>query len=82
MSTIHELSCQEIVELVTEYLEGTMEPELRVAFDHHLAKCDGCSNYLDQIEAMIRLSGTIRPEALSPEFQAGLLEAFRDFERP
>src|SRR5439155_470254 len=42
MSTIQELSCQEIVELVTEYVEGTMDSELRGAFDAHLAKCDGC----------------------------------------
>jgi len=82
MSTIHELSCQEIVELVTEYLEGTMDAELRVAFDRHLAKCTGCANYLEQMETTIRLTGTIQPEALSPQFQAGLLEAFRDFEHP
>ncbi len=82
MSTIQELPCQEIVELVTEYLEGTMEAELRDAFDRHLVKCINCSNYLEQMEGAIRLSGTIRPEALSPEFQAGLIEAFRDFMRP
>ena len=82
MSAIQELSCQEIVELVTEYLEGTMDAELRVAFDHHLTECTGCANYLEQMEATIRLTGTIQPEALSPQFQAGLLEAFRDFERP
>ncbi len=82
MSTIQELSCQEIVELVTEYVEGTMDAGLRAAFDHHLAKCDGCTNYLEQIEVTIRLTGTIRPEELSPQFRAGLLEAFRDFMRP
>ena len=82
MSTIQELSCQEIVELVTEYVEGTMDAGLRAAFELHLTKCDGCSNYLEQIEVTIRLSGTIRPEALSPQFQAGLIEAFRDFLRP
>jgi len=82
MSTIQELSCQEIVELVTEYVEGTMDSELRGAFDAHLAKCDGCTHYLEQIEATIRLAGTIEPAALSPEFRVGLLEAFRDFTRP
>jgi anti-sigma factor RsiW len=79
MSTIQELSCQEIVELVTEYVEGTMDTQLRVAFDAHLARCDGCTHYLEQIEATIRVAGTIEPAALSPEFQADLLEAFRDF---
>jgi anti-sigma factor RsiW len=82
MNAIRELSCQEIVELVTEFLEGTMDSPLRAAFDAHLAKCDGCTEYLEQIEATIRVAGTIEPEALSPQFKAGLLEAFRDFERP
>jgi anti-sigma factor RsiW len=82
MSVIRELNCQEIVELVTEYLEGTMDADLRVAFDAHLAGCPHCSHYLEQMEATIRIAGTIEAAALSPGFQAGLLEAFRDFERP
>lgn len=82
MSAVQGLTCQEIVELVTEYLEGTMDAGLRAAFEAHLAECEGCSHYLEQIEATIRLAGTIEPEALSPEFRAGLLEAFRDFRRP
>jgi hypothetical protein len=82
MSWVRELSCQEIVELVTEYLEGTMDEPLRIAFREHLAKCDGCAHYLEQIEATIRIAGTLEPAALSPEFHAGLLQAFRDFERP
>jgi hypothetical protein len=82
MNATRELRCQEIVELVTEFLEGTMDSPLRTAFEAHLAKCDGCTEYLDEIEATIRVAGTIEPEALSPEFQARLLAAFRDFERP
>jgi predicted anti-sigma-YlaC factor YlaD len=82
MNATRDLSCQEIVELVTEFLEGTMDSPLRAAFQAHLAKCDGCTEYLEQMGATIRVAGTIEPEALSPEFQARLLEAFRDFERP
>jgi anti-sigma factor RsiW len=82
MSTIQELSCQEIVELVTEYVEGTMDTGLRTAFEAHLAGCPHCTHYLEQMEATIRLAGKIEPDALSPEFRAGLLHAFRDFERP
>jgi anti-sigma factor RsiW len=82
MNAARELTCQEIVELVTEYLEGTMDEPLRASFQAHLAKCDGCTHYLEQIEATIRIAGTIQPAALAPGFQAGLLEAFRDFERP
>ena len=59
-----------------------MAPDLRSAFDAHLAGCPHCTHYLEQIEATIRLAGTIEPAALSPELTAGLLEAFRDFARP
>lgn len=79
MSAIRELNCNEIVELVTEYLEGTMDGELRVAFEAHLAACGHCVHYVEQMEATIRLAGTIDPEALSPELTAGLLAAFRGF---
>jgi anti-sigma factor RsiW len=82
MSATRELSCREIVELVTEYVEGTMDADLRIAFDAHLADCGGCAHYLEQMEATIRLAGTIEAEALSPELQAGLLQAFREFARP
>jgi anti-sigma factor RsiW len=73
----HELICQEIVEVITDYLEGTMDVELRTSFETHLAGCPHCTHYLGQIRAMIRVSGTIEAESLSPEFQAGLLAAFR-----
>lgn len=82
MSAVRELSCREIVELVTEFLEGTIDDPLRAAFEAHLAKCDGCTHYLEQMETTIRLAGSIEPEALSAELQAGLLAAFRDFARP
>ena len=79
MTQTHELICQEIVEVITDYLEGTMDAELRRAFDAHLAGCPHCTHYLEQMEAMIRVTGTIEVEALSVEFQAGLLAAFRDW---
>jgi anti-sigma factor RsiW len=81
MIVIRELNCQEIVEVITDYLEGTIDPELRAAFDTHLAGCPHCTHYLEQLEATIRVAGTIRPDELSPDFRAGLLEAFRDFGR-
>jgi len=75
------LACQEIVELVTDYLEGAMDAPLRASFDSHLAGCPHCTHYLQQIEATIRVAGTISADDLSPEFRTGLLEAFRDFRR-
>jgi anti-sigma factor RsiW len=73
-----DIPCQEIVELVTDYLEGTMDAPLRASFESHLADCPHCTHYLEQIEATIRVAGTIRAEDLSAEFRVGLLEAFRE----
>jgi anti-sigma factor RsiW len=73
-----ELPCQQIVELVTDYLEGAMDASLRASFEAHLAGCPHCTHYLEEIAAAIRVAGTIRAEELSPEFRAGLLDAFRE----
>jgi anti-sigma factor RsiW len=75
------LACQEIVELVTDYLEGAMDAPLVASFEAHLSGCPHCTHYLEQIAAMIRVAGTISAEDLSPEFRAGLLEAFRELRR-
>jgi len=79
MSQVHELICQEIVEVITDYLEGAMEAELHASFDAHLAGCPHCTHYVEQVRAMIRVSGTIEAEELTPEFRAGLLAAFGDW---
>lgn len=82
MSTgTHELICQEIVEVITDYLEGAMDAELHASFERHLAGCPHCTHYVEQMRAMIRVAGTIDAEALAPEFRAGLLAAFRDLPR-
>ena len=72
-----EPTCQEVVELVTGYLEGTMPDAQRRAFDQHLEECEGCRNYLEQMRATILLSGRIEPESLSPEACEELVAAFR-----
>jgi hypothetical protein len=77
--TIRALTCQEIVELVTDYVEGTMSPELRASFEYHLSKCDGCTNYVEQMETTIRLAGKIEAAELPPELRARLVEAFKEF---
>lgn len=77
-----DLACQEIVELVTDYLEGAMDAPLRASFDAHLDGCPHCTHYLEQMSATIRVAGTITADDLSPEFRAGLLDAFREFRRP
>ena len=78
---VREISCQEIVELVTDYLEDALPKEERRAFEEHLAGCPHCTNYLDQMRQTMRLTGRLTEEALEPEFRAQLLDAFRDFKR-
>ena len=76
-NTYEELSCIELVELVTDYLEGMLPDELRQRFDDHIAHCTGCRTYLAQMRATIRATGTLTPESLTAEAERTLLEAFR-----
>ena len=75
------LSCQELVELVTDYLEGALPRRERRLFEKHISGCDGCGRYLDQMRATIELTGKLEPEAISAEAKAALLAAFRDWKR-
>jgi predicted anti-sigma-YlaC factor YlaD len=75
------LSCQEFVELVTDYLEGALEPRDLRMFEAHLADCDGCTGYLEQLRLTIRLTGTITTDDLSPEAERALLQAFSGWAR-
>jgi anti-sigma factor RsiW len=73
------LSCQELVELVTDYLEGTLPRRQRRRFEQHISGCDACTTYLDQMRATIGLTGRLRREDLDPDAEAELLAAFRDW---
>jgi anti-sigma factor (TIGR02949 family) len=81
MSPVREISCQEIVELVTDYLEDALPRDERKAFEAHLAGCPNCTNYLDQMRQTIQLTGRLTEEALEPELREKILEAFADFRR-
>jgi anti-sigma factor RsiW len=74
-----QLSCQELVELVTGYLEGALPEPDRASFEHHLAGCTGCREYLEQMRATIELTGSLTPADLSPDAEQTLLAAFRDW---
>ena len=76
-----DLECREVVEVVTDYLEGAMPPGERLRFDHHLALCVGCLAYLEQMRTVIRVAGRPAVDAVPPETMAGLLRAFRDWRR-
>jgi anti-sigma factor RsiW len=75
------LSCQELVELVTDYLEGALDDRDQRAFERHLAACDGCTEYVAQLRTTIRLVGTITPADLTQDAESALLKAFRDWKR-
>jgi anti-sigma factor RsiW len=74
-----DLTCQELVELITGYLEGTLPRRRRRRFEAHLAACDGCTAYLAQMEMTIRMTGALTQEHVGEEQKAVLLAAFRDW---
>ena len=72
-----ELSCKELVELLTEYLEGTLSVADRLRFDEHLAICPGCRVYLDQMKATIQTLGQLRGDSIPSHTREELLRVFR-----
>ena len=75
------LACQELVELVTDYLEGTLGWRDRRRVAKHLNACDACTRYVEQMRETLDLLGTVPVDTLSPEAQSTLLGAFRNLER-
>ena len=73
------LSCQQMVELVTEYLEGVMEPRRRARFEAHLAGCDGCTNYVEQFRMTVSVVGRLEVDDVPEPVMAELVSAFRNW---
>jgi anti-sigma factor RsiW len=73
---IPEISCRELVELVTDYLDGALPAADVARLEHHLDGCDGCRAYLEQMRETIAALGHLPPESLSPEATAKLTAAF------
>jgi anti-sigma factor RsiW len=71
------MDCNELVELVTDYLDGALDDETRTRFDLHLQACDGCENYLQQFRVTVSTLGNVRDDQLDPAFRDRLLAAFR-----
>lgn len=71
------MNCEQFVEQVTAFLDGAMDPASERRFVDHLAECDGCGRYLDQVRATVRTLGDLPPENLPPEARESLLAAFR-----
>ena len=77
----HYVSCTEVVELVTDYLERSLPPDEAALVERHLDCCEGCVWYVDQIRTTIEALGRIAPEEVPPRVRAQLLTAFRDWTR-
>jgi anti-sigma factor RsiW len=75
------MTCSELVELVTAFLDGALDPETEQRFVEHLAICEGCETYVEQMRRTIAEVGKVRPESLSDETRDRLLDAFRTFPR-
>ncbi len=77
--SLNEMDCNELVELVTAYLDDALDENTRARFDAHLMECDGCENYLEQFRVTVRTVGKVRDAELDPAFRNRLLDAFKDF---
>jgi anti-sigma factor RsiW len=75
------ISCRELVELVTEYLEGTLGAAERERMDAHLELCDPCRAYVEQIRTTSRLAAAAESELERRPDRDALLSAFREFKR-
>ncbi|MGH8969780.1 MAG: anti-sigma factor family protein [Actinomycetes bacterium] len=76
------ISCQQLVELVTDYLEGVLDDGTRAEIEAHLALCPGCDDYLDQMRSTIDALGHVPVESLSEDAQSELMAAFRSYHGP
>ena len=72
-----EMTCQELVELVTDYLEGNLPKEKLAAFEDHLKGCTGCNRYIEQTRVTIRTVGKLQEGDITPVAQQKLLHVFQ-----
>jgi anti-sigma factor RsiW len=79
---VEHLSCQELVELVTDYLEGALSEADRARFEDHIGRCGACTIYLEQMRQVVELTGHLTVDAVSPEAERELLDAFRGWHGP
>ena len=81
MSGERSLTCHELTEVLTDYLEGVMAPEDRARFDAHLQLCEGCVNYVSQMRQTIRAVHALQPAHVEATVPDDVLDAFRAWKR-
>ena len=74
-----DLTCKEVVKIVSDYLEDALSSEDRARFEAHLGVCDGCTYYVEQMRETIRLTGMLTEEQVPVEQRERLRQAFRDW---
>ena len=75
------LSCQDVVEVATDYLERALPPDDATLFEQHISLCDGCKWYLDQMRITLATIGRVEREDVPDETREKLLKAFRDWSK-
>lgn len=75
------ITCRQMVELVSDYLEGKLDARTSVRFEEHLAVCPDCREYVEQVRATVRALGHLPEDALSPAAREDLLRAFAEWPR-
>ena len=75
------MSCQELADLITEYLEGSMPLVQRIRFQIHLGLCVGCRHYLRQMKLTIQTLGKLPVEPMPPDIRDEMLHRFRNWKK-
>jgi anti-sigma factor RsiW len=73
------IECRQLVELVTDYLEGVLDDATRAELEAHLQLCEACAEYVHQMQVTLQMVGAVPLDCLSDETRSGLLDAFRGF---
>ena len=71
------MTCQQVVEIITDYLDGALDAVVREELERHLMVCPGCAAYLDQMRLTVRLTGSLTAEQVPKDMMSILLDAFR-----
>ncbi len=81
MAEHEHISCQEVVELVTDYLDQALPADEASLFEQHINFCDGCDWYLEEMRTTISTVGRITEDEVPPDTRDKLLTAFREWKR-
>ena len=75
-----DIACRDVVELITDFLEGALSVQKRVELEQHLVICRGCADHLNQVQATRRvLSQLDTGDEITPETRDQLLDTFRQW---